>query len=428
MSCDPETRVKAKDLRKDKKYLEALPLFKELWENCDPKDKWDGWGYAYCLNKTRDYNTAYLLLKKVYEIDNTFEYVKGQFAWASYMANIKEYPDDESSDKLEDFVAEVISVTEGKEDELFRSQSIIKMMEHYSANGSWIKVVEWSKLVNPDLLSDKAFDGISSDGKKFRKPSDRESYYLKLTKALDKENKFEECIKECDNGLDSFPNEVWLKWHKGSALRKLKKYPESIALLEEVKTKKNDWFILKDLSAAYYGLNNNEKALEYFLEGSALSIRIPEPQYRWELYYVGSRILLKLGKTDLASQHIALVYKLREENNWGIQDFLQSDIDTYKISLEKSSSELFKELKEYWIKERSDSLPGFSGEIKNIISEGKAGFIKSVNGTDYYFNSRNFLDKKSSITIGLKVKFNIQKSFDKKKNCESKEAININIV
>ena len=341
-----DKRKKAQELRMQKKYSEALPIYRELWESNVPKDKWDGWGYALCLNNLKDYTRAYEVSKKVYEIDPSFDYNKGQFAWSSYLANIKDYPDDGATDKLEEFVHEVIKVTDGKGNELFRDQATLKMMDHLTAKNAWIKIIEWSKYIKPDDLSIKPFNGVSSDGKKFRKPSDKESYYLKMAKALERANKLEECIELCNTALEIFPEETWFKWHKASSLRKLKNYDDAISLLEEVKKQKRDWFVLRDLAATYYGKKDYETAYTNFLEATVSSLNIPKPENRWELFYMGAKILYKKDENEIADKHIALTFKLREETGWKIQDFLEKDIFERNIHTGNSSSELLKELKQ----------------------------------------------------------------------------------
>lgn len=428
MSNFQKIRDRAKNLRKEKKYSEALPLYKELWEKCDSKDKWDGWGYAFCLNHLKDYKTAYEVSKKVYQIDSSFEYNMSQFAWSSYMVNVKDYPDDGPTDNLEMFVSEIVSVTEGKEHELFRTQAILKMMDHLSSKNSWGKVIEWAKLINPDYLDTKPFEGVSSDGKKFRKPSDKESYFLKLSKALEREGKYQECIDLCDNALKTFPDEIWFSWHKGSCLRKLKKFKEAISLLEEIKKLKKDWFILKDLSAAYYESKEFDKAYNNFIDAAVSQIKIPEPANRWELFYVGAMILYKKNNSTIADEHISLTYKLREEKGWKIPDYLENYVSNRNVDIKKTALQLFNELKDFWLGEQQNSLPKQIGRIKNFIQEGKAGFIDGNDGKSYYFRTNSFLGNKAQLKMSSKVQFNIQKSFDKKKNRDSFEAINIKLL
>ncbi|MBZ4644068.1 MAG: hypothetical protein JG767_1677 [Deferribacteraceae bacterium] len=49
-----EIRKQASSLRQSQKFSEALPLFKKLWEE-GKNEKWDGWGYAFCLRKLGNY-------------------------------------------------------------------------------------------------------------------------------------------------------------------------------------------------------------------------------------------------------------------------------------------------------------------------------------------------------------------------------------
>ena len=283
-----EKKEKAEKLRKEKKFAEAIPIYKELWEEANPKNKWDGWGYAICLNQTKQYQEAYKVSRAVYESDKSFSYIRGQFAWTSYMLNIN-YPDTEPTEKLEGFVKEIIEVTGDKEDELFRVKAILKMMDHLQGKGNYNRVIEWSKKLNPDILETKSFNGTNADGKKFRTPSDKESYYLKLSKALEKSDKYNECILICDEGLKLFPEEIWFKWHKGVALRKLHNYDGAIELLKEVNRLKRDWFVLKELSASYYDKKEYENALKYFIEGCIGSVRITLTPRILGIIFLGGR-------------------------------------------------------------------------------------------------------------------------------------------
>lgn len=418
-----DLRKKAREFREAKDYKAAFPLFKEIWEASSTKDKWDGWGYVICLNQAKDYNKAYQVAKEVYELDNSFNYILGQFAWASYMANIKDYPDTGSIEELEKFVGDILKVTESKPDDTFRIQSILKMMDFWLSKGNWSNVIKWAKKIDLNVLSTKDFKGQTSDGKNYRKPSDKESYFLKLTKALNHMENHLECIKECDNALIFFPQTLWFKWHKAVSLRKMKKLKESICLLEELKLKKKDWFILKDLAAAYFENGEIENSYRNFLEACESSIRIPDPQNRWELYYIGARLLYKLEKNELADKHISLVAKLREENGWQIQEFLQRDINERNIILDNSSSDLFKDLKNFWADELISALPQEIGTIKKFIQDGNAGFVKSEKGIDYYFKKNDLNRKEGMFLEGDKVKFGIQKSYDAKKKQDSEKAV-----
>ena len=166
----------------------------------------------------------------------------------------------------------------------------------------------------------------------------------------------------------------------------------------------------------------------HFIDAAVSQIKIPEPANRWELFYVGAMILYKKKNSTVADKHIALTYKLREEKGWKILDFLQDDVSRRNIEIKNSDIELFNELKDFWSGEQQNSLPKQTGRVKNFIREGKAGFINGDDGEPYYFRANNFLGSKSQLKVNCNVQFNIQKSFDKKKNRDSFEAINIRLL
>ena len=66
------------------------------------------------------------------------------------------------------------------------------------------------------------------------------------------------------------------------------------------------------------------------------------------------------------------------------------------------------------------------GKIKNILPNNIAGFIGGENNKDYYFKIKDFKGSESDIKKGLLVEFSVVKSYDKKKERESEQAVDIN--
>ncbi len=78
-----------------------------------------------------------------------------------------------------------------------------------------------------------------------------------------------------------------------------------------------------------------------------------------------------------------------------------------------------------WEKLVEEIKESIKGEIKTIIQDGRVGFIKSEEGNDYYFKVISFKGEKKIIEPGLKVKFYLENSFDKKRNRNTKIGANI---
>lgn len=91
-------KQQAEQLRKEQKFNEALPIYKELWENHrESCNEWIGWGYAYCLQKTGKYQEGLKVCREVYKTYPDFVQIRNTYAWCIYYTEIKqdEIKDDE---------------------------------------------------------------------------------------------------------------------------------------------------------------------------------------------------------------------------------------------------------------------------------------------------------------------------------------------
>jgi hypothetical protein len=74
-----EQKSIANQLRKEKKFTEALPVYKLLWENT--KDSFDGAGYLTCLRKLQLFDEALPLSKELLTCFPDFEWCRKEVAW-----------------------------------------------------------------------------------------------------------------------------------------------------------------------------------------------------------------------------------------------------------------------------------------------------------------------------------------------------------
>ena len=84
------------------------------------------------------------------------------------------------------------------------------------------------------------------------------------------------------------------------------------------------------------------------------------------------------------------------------------------------------EIKEYWLEFRYKNQELQRGTIRTIFEHGKSGFIKSDDNQLIYFNTREFKSDISTLIEGQTVSFYTKKGFNKSKNRESINAVNIN--
>lgn len=419
-----EKRDKASSLRKQKNFQDALPLFELLWE--ETNDKWDGWNLALCYNKCKNYSDALKISKRVYAIDNEFDYIKGQFAWSAYMLNIKDYANDDNYDTLKSYGKGILKLTETKHEDVFRQLTVLKLMEFCEKKGMWEAVVTWSEKINANVLNAEPFQ-MKKNGKNITIPSNREKYYLKITKAYEKLEKWEKCFEKSCDSLNHFPDEIWFKRRKAISEGHLGDVEKAIEDLIKISLVKTDWFIFRDIAVLHAKNENYDKALDFIIEGCIVSVNQPDPGYRWELYYDAALFLQKNGDNQMAEKHLLLSYSLRNNEGWKIPEVISKLASEMDLSLEsiEDTKNVFRELKPFWDKHKFSKLPKHIGKIKTMLPNGKSGFITSEDGKDFYFKIFSFNGNKKRIVAGLKVEFFVQESFDRSKNEKSYQAVNI---
>lgn len=427
-----ELRNEIEKNKKEKQYNQAIKLYETLWSEYKNEIKnWDYWGYAFCLNQTRQYEKSLKLCIELINKDKSFTFILGQYAWAFYFLYIKNYdPKNESLSEFLNKAKEAIDITEPASDELFRFEIILKVMEVLCENNMWDQVIKWSEKLILNKLSEKSVEIKIQAGKKIRYPSQKEKYYSLVTKAYEKSGNFASALSLVNEGLKFYPDDIWLLRRKAIALMNLKCYEDSLKILEGILIKKPEWFIYRDIAKIYLIKDDIHKALKYAVEGCLKSFNNPNKENLWELYYISALIYEKMNNKELTKKHLKLVYTLRKEKNWQITDELSTLITKYEIDKEESqnSNDLLKELYKNWEKVREADVKYYYGVISKILTNGFSGFIKSEDGDNVFFRVKAFIGNKKDCIPGKRVKYSLEKSFDNVKNKESYQAVNIKLI
>ncbi|GJQ64198.1 MAG: hypothetical protein SCALA702_32510 [Melioribacteraceae bacterium] len=418
-----ELRKQASSLRKSGDYQAAGKLFQEILQNSVDPNEWDLWGMLFCLNKLKRYNDAYKFGLKYIQKLLDFEMFVSQFIFASFMANIKPYSN-KTADKLITYTEEILSAGRNYQDTLFRNKTLLFVIEFFENQGDYESLLNWSEFIDPQNLSAQS-EKFEYNGKSVVKNSDREKYYLKVAKAMAKSGNFSKGCNFILEGMKQFPENIWLKWHYAVCVMNKGDHDTGIDLLREVTVVKREWFTLKSLAEAYMQKNKPERALKIAVEACFHSKNIPNPEFRWELYKITGELFLGNGDEELYFKHLSLCCHIREDVGWSLPEEIEAIIDEKGIvfSKDQSTEEELNELAEYWKNYLSENEEVFSGKIKTLLNEGKAGFISSDEGADYYFNSRDFQNEKNKLKPGNPIKFVLKESYDRKKKRLSKIAI-----
>lgn len=417
-----ELQEKAQLLKADKNYEEAAKLYKELYDKNG--DKWDGWGLAFCLNKLKKYKEALVLSEKIYQEDDNFEYIKSTYAWSLYMEKINQSSSGFDSNNIQKNLNIILDLEQDRK--FWSGKALIATLDHFSKNNGWETVYEIGKKNDPIILDDRSREW---EGRTIS--SDREKWYLKTTKACAQLGKWTDCMEISKKGLEDFPDVIWLKRSYALSMGYSGYSEKAIKLLKDLLIQKQDWFMYRDIARIYRKDSNLLEEKNYLIQGCFVSKNIPDPKFRWEMYYDLGCNLIASNELEYGKLHIQLALAVRTEEGWPIPDNLQSIINKYAIEdqFEKTGKQFIKELSFYWKKEKPNPYSGQvkkNGEIKAILPNGKSGFITSLDG-DYFFRFDKLNFNKSQVKLGLSVSFYTEKTFDKKKDKESLMAVDISI-
>ena len=343
------------------------------------------------------------------------------YSWSIYQLNVKDQQDEvELFDSVE-LITELIPQADlNKSPVCAYTMSVFKVLNYLKYNNDWEYMLYWLDKLNPDLLDEE--QGQSGD-RLF--PSNREKYYNFASKAFLECRDYQECIdvsKKALQSLSKFANnsDVWYNWRIAKSLKELNQNEEALVYLKEVSKVKRDWFVSKEIAENYYILNDTDNALEYIT--SAVLTKDPA-NIKVNLYYLIYRIL-KDDNPELAIKHAELYAALKLQSDSVLPD------DIEELSLDEESldaNQLEREIKDYWSNFRFKDQELQYGTITKVFEHGKSGFIKSINDESLYFKSFEFKDNRKFMKVGQYVSFYTQKSFDKSKNRESLNAVNIKI-
>jgi cold shock CspA family protein/tetratricopeptide (TPR) repeat protein len=424
-----QIRDNAKSLREKGNYREALEPFRILWEDHRNQcNEWDGWGYAYCLRKTGQSEGALDVCREVYKIKPDFDHVKNLYSWCIYDLEIKKEQEEIEKNQKQFFkAAEAILGLSSQEDKyspftrtIFAVLDLLKAKQSYPAE----KILEWLNRLDESKLSD---ENVGKDGKSYA--SDREKWLSYRCKALLHVKQYQECI---DVGLSAlqhidkfhYDNDIWIKRYIAKSKYHLGNYQEAINLFEDILSRKQDWFILKEIALCYIGLDDQETAKNFLIEAAITKGGLG---FKWEIFLLLGELFKADNQNVKAKKLISLSKKIRENQGWDIPKELAQAVSSLEIEnvSEINTKQLYKELCSEWKKEKLSKLPIKTGWVNNILPNGKAGFISGDDGNDYYFRLDEFQAKSETIKEDLKVEFHVQENPNPDQN---DNAVNIEII
>jgi tetratricopeptide (TPR) repeat protein len=421
-------RQQAQMLYNEKNYRDALPLLQALWEGYpDDCDKWDAWRYAYCAKQSKDYRKALDICREAYPKYKDFEMIRSVYAWSIYYLEINREKI-ESEDTFFHAGRAVLKLS--RQDDVYSpyTATIFKTLNYLSEKSVYPanKILEWTEKLNPVQLDAKPFSFTDKTGQNREIASQKEQYYMYRTRALLEKGDFEECIRLCEEVLSVFDrlhydNDVWFEWRIALCYEGLGKSDEALKRMQKLLSRKNEWYIHKEIAQIYLRQERYEQALQSAVD-SALCFGNTDKKLR--LFRMMSDLLFKLNKPDEAKLHLEYIYRLRQSLACPPDYELLQIMNERQVNVspEMNMKEFERRISTVWNELKYGNKTRYSGRIKSLLPNGKAGFVETDKGKSYYFKINQF---KGKAQPGLRVVFYLEEGFDVKKNKKTMNAVNI---
>jgi cold shock CspA family protein len=406
-----------KVFREAKKFSDVIEYYQENSEIM-AFSKWDKWNYIMCLKLSEQLDIAEEESLKLFQEETNFLYNKNLLTWILYDKYIRntEYVSQELVDKAE----EIIRITEHSPASSYE-KTCWKMIELYKDVNTG-RVLEWVRKLDVHKLSNEP-NTYENKNQKINYQSNKEHYYVILTKSLFRLELFEECITACEeaiNALDRFhhDNDIWIQARLYYSICILQSDQTMFEKIENLIKRKKHFTLFHYLLKLHSQFDNPSSALLYAKKGCLCQ----EPdQMKLKLYCDFAVFLNNSGEQELAKMHYTLCLKIREKNDWPIDEKLSQLCGDLKDKFNYKS--IKKELIKYW-KESDNSNERFSGSVVKFNSDKGFGFI-SYNEASIFFHISNLKEPIEKIHKGDKVKFRVKAGYNKKKRVEQEEAYDI---
>jgi len=453
------------DLKREKKYTDALSFFKENKADFSNEqianNEYLISDIISCLRYTNYFDAGFQFLN-IYDIkisSDTKERILnayGWLLWAKYKAENLNLSDSEEEDPFfedEEEASQEDNFHYDKSELIERIETLIPLLlelnndfsktlisnlfsivlksEKKKPAPNWKLVNDFCNHINPEVLS-RECSTIQVERKgqmrDMELASDIENWYAYKTKALMKLGEWQECFEKSKEALDilenfHYSNDVWFSRRVALSKKNLGNTEDTIEELKLILRKKKEWFIQKELAELYFDKSDLESA---FRCATQAITNFGPLEFKVDLLFLLGKILNKKNENDLAFKHFSLSKLIRQSEEWKIPQKVLDELRSFE-NIEININDIGKlksELKKYcngFSQEKKKSFSNIKGtqkgEIVRIMNDnerGKDGFLKS-NNKDFYFSVSSNFHLTPKIEIGTKVEFTIMPSKDGKK-------------
>lgn len=429
------SRENAKKLISSGDIVKAEEMLESLWENSNNNDVYILYDYGYTLRNNGNQNKFIDICRKHVKnkriINNNC--IISLLCWCIYDVYIKDFKKNEESD-FQEFIKEATFIINNtkqltKDKEYYNPYvlTVFKVIRVYlkSASINYKEILSWIELLNPEQLSEDVFNFQDDSGQERELASKKEFYYQYKTKALEKLQRYEECIEVCEeafNNIEQFHyrNHIWIRTRLcfSKCMEADNKCIDfEIDEYKKLAYKENHWFMYHKLSLICWRYGKMEDALLY--ANKALNCKFEYEKMNKLLQDIALLWENKGNIVNAKMYYEASIY-YRNKNGWNITEELEFAISKYNINIDnKPNVYLLQKIASEYVKEIEGEQEQLIGKICNLSQT--YGFI-NVKGIEdnVYFKIKDVLNSKQ-VKIGNIVEFRLIN--DKKGNI----AINVKI-
>ena len=429
-----EMSKEANNLRKNREFGKALPLYRELSK--DDSDPYAAAGLLQCLRELRMFDQALPLCSPTNPKHISLDWYRNEVIWTLIQGKLQELDESAGVDEVVRAAESILALD--PKGTVAKWSIVRRVLKVAKARNRWDIVSEWIERLDPNELSttpmkdDRGRDGWCEQAI---------WYNLKIRSEIEVGDK-QQAIVSAQRAIDLFPEQAtFFKRLEALANFRLGKLKEAELLYGKVSSGgRSDWWILNEHANVLSELGKHQEALALMCK-AALSNKKLEL-----LVSLFSDIGFVCHKTELkqdARNHLVLCKYIKEEQGWSIPQAVSSliaalDREFADIAGPVSRDVALVECQKFWRKTvgtRHDAseISLKDREVKRMLRgtlrlgppERPYCFLLSEAKESYFCRKS---DLPEGADEGVMLQYDAIASFDKKKNQKSWKAVNVRIM
>lgn len=422
------TKENARKEFEKENYSLAKTIYETLWNNSNKDDEYLLYEYGQALRKTKESVKFVEICRELNGNQRIMskKWIISTLCWCIYDCYIKNYSVI-NNDDFDDFLkrAEYIknNCKQLNAEEHYKNPYVLtirRVVKSYNerASRNYKAIIKWLSYLDPDRLSEDVFNFQDETGKDRELASPKEFYYQHMAKALEKTERYNDCIKICEIAFNQikkfhYRNHIWLKARMYFSKCILQEdIDNAIAEYKDLAYKENYWFMYHKLSQICLRYNKVPEALLY---ASKAYMGRFENEKMVNLMLDTALLWQATGNNVNSKCFFQASAYYRKQQGWSSPEELQYAVSFFEIDIEeKPNIRAMRLISNEYIETIEGKTDKFDGRIVKILSHGGAGFIKpNHDNSNVYFNMKDVLGKKE-FNIGDIVEYELSKGKDER--------------